>query len=855
VSGLARETVFMQVSGGGLAVDAPSSGAPTSDAGSSTGERPISGLRGYSPGLDGLRAVGMAFMLGFHAEMPWSKGAFLALSQFFTLSGFLVMTVLLNSARGTGRVDLRRFWTRRIRRLVPGLLMGLAVIVVYGATVADASQADVLPRQVAGAALNVSNWLFVADGTSYVDQFASPSPVRHFWSLSVEEQFYLVLPLLFVGVLAATRSRRVLVAVMATLCVASAAWMAFLGVRGAGIDRLYYGTDTRLAEMLAGVVAALLLDAGGRRLTARAWVVLGWAGAVAYVGALIGLATVPLEDGPIWRGGILLFAVSTVLVILGILGGHGPLRALGWGPLAAMGRITYGLYLYHLPIFLWLTEERTGLSTWPLFALRLAVTFAMAIASYHWLEMPVRTGRWFSSGRVRFAAWPVAAVLLIVACILTAGGGRADPLAALRGESVTPDVVGDGVVDVLVLADDTGEDVVEALAEGAEDGAEDGSPPLRIVRGGDVDCGSPRQEDGAWSCGAWEDTWPGLIAEHDPDVVLLWMSDLPGLDAVDPSQDSSEVASQLMRSGIDLLSAEGANVVWSTVPLNFLQLANRPPFHRAMIEALTSEPALRSAGTMPLDGDVVDVERSVSVLRDALPLYQRIPDDGRVRIMVVGDSQARAMGYGLELFFADRDDAQVWNVAANGCGILNDGESEGLFGDEGVNAPAQCRAALGAWQDNVDRFRPNYVLVLSSVRDLQDRRLEGWSGYESPGDADFDRYMVDRYVDAVDVLSSRGARVVWMEAPCVDISADVGDGSTAGDQDRIDHLNEVVLPEVITERPDVVDTYPLDEILCPDGEGLTEVDGISPVRPDGVHLSPDAAEWLAGVLADEVLGR
>ena len=135
---------------------------------------------------------------------------------------------------------------------MPASLAGLALVALFGATVATKQQADGLPSQMAAAAANVANWKFIADGTSYIDLFGGPSPVQHYWSLSVEEQYYFVIPLVLLAVLARPRPRRTLAIVFVGGALASSAWMAYLYGAGASLDRLYYGTDTRLAEILTG---------------------------------------------------------------------------------------------------------------------------------------------------------------------------------------------------------------------------------------------------------------------------------------------------------------------------------------------------------------------------------------------------------------------------------------------------------------------------------------------------------------------------------------------------------------------------------------------------------------------------
>src|SRR5262245_38376813 len=191
----------------------------------------------HHPGLDGIRAMAVAVVLAYHGQMPWVRGAFLGISQFFTLSGFLITSILLRTVRERGGIDLRRFWSRRYRRLMPAAYLTLAGVVVFGATVATEQQLDGLAGGVAAAAGQVANWYFVFTHQSYVALFSAPSPVQHFWSLAIEEQFYLLLPLMLVLIYRYLRSNRMATAILASGAVASTALMIALFRTGASLDR------------------------------------------------------------------------------------------------------------------------------------------------------------------------------------------------------------------------------------------------------------------------------------------------------------------------------------------------------------------------------------------------------------------------------------------------------------------------------------------------------------------------------------------------------------------------------------------------------------------------------------------
>lgn len=373
---------------------------------------------GFQPGLEGLRGVAVAVVLLFHNGFSWAVGGFLGVSTFFTLSGYLITSLLVAEHDRHGRIDLRRFWGRRFRRLMPASLVCLAGVVVFGATVATAGQLVDLRGDVFASMFYVANWRFIADGASYAALFGSPSPVLHFWSLAIEEQFYVVFPLFVAGILfVAKGSRKVLAGVVAVACVGSVTLCARLAATS--IDAAYYNTFSRAAELLIGVLLALAMATPGvsralRR--SRATVVATTVGVAALVVCIVLWHRVDQTDGWLYRGGLAAYALLTVALIVGatrtgLLRSLFSARALRW-----LGRISYGVYLYHWPIFLWLTPLRTGLSQWPLFALRMAVTLAAALVSYHLIEQPIRSGRRITGWRP-FVVAPLAVTVLALATL------------------------------------------------------------------------------------------------------------------------------------------------------------------------------------------------------------------------------------------------------------------------------------------------------------------------------------------------------------------------------------------------------------------------------------------------------
>lgn len=389
-------------------------------------ERPRVGLV-YNPALDGIRGVAVAAVLLFHAGFPWARGGYLGVSTFFTLSGFLITTLLLVERSASGRISLGRFWARRLRRLLPASALTLAAVAV-GARFLDELWTAGLEGDLLGSALQVANWRFLLDDQSYADLFAAPSPVLHFWSLAIEEQFYWVFPLLTAGVFAVARgSVKVYAGVLAALVGVSAVATVALSGDSAAV---YYATYTRMGEILVGSLLAVAVSAGlivSRRVTR----LVAAAGVVAAAVSLWAWANIEQQTASVSRGGLLAYAlVSGTLVAAATV--PGPVRrVLAVEPLRLLGTISYGVYLVHWPIFLVVDGQRTGLDRVPLFGVRLAITLVVAVASYRLLERPIRHG--WSLPRIpmpALAAAAVAAVVMAAATVPAASPSHDEQVAA-----------------------------------------------------------------------------------------------------------------------------------------------------------------------------------------------------------------------------------------------------------------------------------------------------------------------------------------------------------------------------------------------------------------------------------------
>jgi len=388
-------------------------------------------------------------VLAQHGGIPGMGGGFLGVDVFFVLSGFLITSLLLDELGRAGRIGLTGFWIRRARRLLPALV--LMVLAVGAARQLLPAQALTGLRDDALAAfLWVANWRFVEQKTDYFTQGAPASPLQHAWSLGVEEQYYFVWPVVLIAVtlLLAARARRYfrratvgavrlttfVIAALGTL--ASAALAIVLASDGAR-DRVYFGTDTRAEALLIGSAASALLVRDWPSLN-RGWCLIRtrWGRRIARVLPVIGLAGLAAAThyatgsaGEFRRGLLIGVAVAAVLVVAPVtLEQRGAIaRILALPPLVWLGAISYGVYLWHWPIFLALNGERTGWSGLSLFAARCGATLAVAAASWWLIEQPIR--RWRPSGvpLLPLAAATVAsaaAMTLIVIPVRTGPGLR-----------------------------------------------------------------------------------------------------------------------------------------------------------------------------------------------------------------------------------------------------------------------------------------------------------------------------------------------------------------------------------------------------------------------------------------------
>jgi peptidoglycan/LPS O-acetylase OafA/YrhL len=343
----------------------------------------------YRPGLDGLRALAVAAVFLYHSQHRWMPGGFLGVDLFFVLSGYLITSLLLVEWEARNRIDLRYFWLRRARRLFPAL-----VVVVLGALALAAIFARGDLARTRGDAFSslfyYTNWHLILANHSYFVRMGNPSLLQHLWSLAVEEQFYVIWPLLLVPGLVLVGRKRLPFVIVAGIAVSAALmWLLYTPTDP---SRVYYGTDTRAFLLLMGILLALVWPAIER--IRRGLPLLELLGVAALVGSVLLFRQMEDFNPTLYRGGDVAAAFCFAVLIAAVAHpATGIGRALGVQPLRWLGERSYGIYLWHWPIILLLRPGVDIPWTGPgVVALQAAIVLSAAALSYRYVEQPIRTG-------------------------------------------------------------------------------------------------------------------------------------------------------------------------------------------------------------------------------------------------------------------------------------------------------------------------------------------------------------------------------------------------------------------------------------------------------------------------------
>jgi peptidoglycan/LPS O-acetylase OafA/YrhL len=569
--------------------------------------------------LDGLRGAAVAGVLLFHGGHL--MGGYLGVDLFFVLSGFLITSLLLVEADARGGVALGAFWARRARRLLPALALLMVGIALYCAVVATPTELGQIRGDALATLAYVANWRAVGATQNYWALFSSPSPLQHTWSLAIEEQFYLLWPLVFVGLLVwwqHAAAKAVLVTALVAAAVSSV--LMVLLYDPANTNRSYYGTDTRGAAILLGVSLAAALAVWGPVRGRRGRVLLEGAGVTGIVVLALAWTRLSGESATLYRGGFLVCALAAIAVIAAAAHPEaGPIsRALSWRPLCLLGLISYGVYLFHWPIYVVVTEGSTGTTGWLLVAIRVALTLVVAVASYLIVEQPIRHGA-LTAHAWRIATPAVAIALVALVLVVTTGAQSPPSFAAthpdsgkvaFRASQRHPDAT-----RVMVVGNSTAWTLGVGLKQLRS------RPPLVVLNDGVVGCAFPwgvPKVAGSESSGQARATltrfphcdsyWKTAVREFHPQVVLVFLQCCSSpyrfgnrvLAPCDPQYAT------LFRNDYDhavsTLSSTGARVILTTAPYTLAEMSDA---HGRM--NLTCSDQLRMSVARQLGLQVIDL--------------------------------------------------------------------------------------------------------------------------------------------------------------------------------------------------------------------------------------------------------
>lgn len=353
--------------------------------------------RRYITGLDGIRAIAVIMVLAYHLKLALFKSGFLGVTVFFVLSGYLITGILISEVEEEGTIDLKNFWLRRIRRLVPAV-MSMAVVIIFVSAVVNRVIFTKGCKDFLASVLGFNNWWQIFNKVSYFEAAGVPSPFTHCWSLAIETQFYLIYPLILLGIYKLAKSRgegrakRGLLFAGVTLLLAliSVILMIVLFDPQQDASRVYYGTDTRAFSLLFGALLAILWDYRmvPRRLSASVNMVLG---SVSFAVLLVMTIAINGSSNFWYRGGQFVGTILTVLVIYTVLGRKTWLsRFLSNPVLKWIGDRSYSIYLWHYPIILLISKGIKA--SWWITLIEIVLSVVLAELSYRFIETPIRHG-------------------------------------------------------------------------------------------------------------------------------------------------------------------------------------------------------------------------------------------------------------------------------------------------------------------------------------------------------------------------------------------------------------------------------------------------------------------------------
>jgi peptidoglycan/LPS O-acetylase OafA/YrhL len=338
----------------------------------------------HNPSLDGIRGVSILLVLAFNAHFASFRGGYIGVDIFFVLSGLLITSLLIQEFRQTSEISLKNFYYRRALRLLPALLALSGFCAVYAVVFQPREKAIMTGKGILYTLFYVANWAQTGRPDSGI------GALSHAWSLSVEEQFYICWPLLLILVLHLNWQRRRIAALLIFLSSVSIAWSAWMWYSGSHYLRLYLGSDTRAYELFIGCLAGLCLHWGIIPQTKAAQKAFGLVSAISIVAISYAVITMPVDSGYLYCGGLALIALGTAVVLINVSLFPSRLnRFLEFPPLVWIGKISYGLYLWHYPAFEASRQMLAGRINGILYELlRFGAVFILATASYYFVEKP-----------------------------------------------------------------------------------------------------------------------------------------------------------------------------------------------------------------------------------------------------------------------------------------------------------------------------------------------------------------------------------------------------------------------------------------------------------------------------------
>jgi len=766
----------------------------------------------YVAGLDGLRALAVITVMAFHLGWSFVPGGAFGVSLFFTLSGYLITQVMFADHARAGKVDLKRFWSRRLRRLAPGSIVCLIVVAV--AALCGLLEGNRLRSDLFAALGYSANWRFATAGTTYAQLFESaPSPVLHFWSLAIEEQFYVIFPLLMIVLL---RWRKILVPALALLTAASVAAMVLTNSR----NLAYYGTHTRAAELLIGALLAMVVPVS-KQIRGLAAKIFAAVGAIAFVGFVFIATHAHTNDQWLYKGGLSGFSLISSALIISVLV-PGPIRMLMTSrPLVAVGRITYSLYLFHWPVFVVLNRDRMGFDGFALSVTRVGVTVLLASLSAWLIENPIRFRKvlrrpvWAGVGMV--AAMGVALIVMATVSVSTpialAGVEAPDEIvqftpptsAALSTPERDP-------LKVLVLGSEpvVADDVKNAIGE---------TIPIVVVNGIQPGCAIRPSAEMIEGCEPFSSVAQRLILQSKPDVAVLSVG-VAERTLLAELEDNVLVSTG---SGVEKdltlqfrLSDEIVNDILQplvTIPVIIVDYGEKDVLSNDLDDA-----------DLRLDNAVTLHHPTPEVLAGQLILIDDKLQgaDRRERVMVIGDSTSYGISAAINNVAGDRYSV-LWAGGRN-CPLV---EAEKVRWWDGAEFDmTNCPTLRPEWDKAFETFAPSILVMVYSVPEQAEQKYVGDETWYTIADPEFVTRHDTALQELITTCNERGIQLLLLNSP--EIHGGALSGAQFAQPERVSAWN-ALMQTWLTKWPQI---HSIDWASIVTAAESTE----GPLREDGVHM-------------------